>query len=274
MIDATDDPDQTKKLKVLFWQIYQFLEEVIFKQIQLQNKLVPFRENFVPKHIKQARECKSKLDIHLLPYIGKVMQQKSKAQEGNAVQAMHECESYNSYQTVSFYQFLKECKTEKPTTFGRQTRKVSETKRMVSENLERRIWKLNWSKIAMGTGTVLKTKIRAKMKSNKVKTKHQLLEQERKLEHKMKRTALENNDIRSQSKCLLNKSSFNWNPKIKDVSDGTSRIDNLQTPDRPTALIEGTSDHDRFVASPNIKIHSAVTRRWTLVHFPKSWFTI
>ena len=84
-----------------------------------------------------------------------------------------------------------------------------------------------------------------------METKHQLLEEERELESKVKRTALENDDARSQSTSARDKSPFNWTPKKRDGSDWASRIDNLLTPERSTA---------RFEVTPEVKRHSHFSR--------------
>ena len=74
---------------------------------------------------------------------------------------------------------------------------------------------------------------------------NQLPEEERELKRKLKRTALVNDDARSQSTSARDKSPFNWIPKKRDVSDWTSRIDNLLTPDRSTARFEITPEVNR-----------------------------
>ena len=77
------------------------------------------------------------------------------------------------------------------------------------------------------------------------KTKHQVLEEERELESKAKRTAIENDDVCSQSTRARDKSSFNWTPKKRDVSVWAIRIDNLLKPVLSTARIEATRDVNR-----------------------------
>ena len=62
----------------------------------------------------------------------------------------------------------------------------------------------------------------------------------------MKETALENDDVRSQSNDARDKSLFNWTPKKKDVSDWASRIINLLTPERSKAPVEVTPKVNRF----------------------------
>ena len=61
----------------------------------------------------------------------------------------------------------------------------------------------------------------------------------------MKRTALENDDARSQSTSARDKSPFNWTPKKRDVSDWASRIDKLRKPDRSTVRFEVTPEVNR-----------------------------
>ena len=78
------------------------------------------------------------------------------------------------------------------------------------------------------------------MQMKELETKHQLLEEERELERKVKRTALENDDARSQSTGARDKSPVNWTPKNRDGSDWASRIDSLITPERSTARFEVT----------------------------------
>ena len=84
-----------------------------------------------------------------------------------------------------------------------------------------------------------------------LETKHQLLEEERELEGNVKRTALENDDARSQSTSTRDKSPLNWTSKKRDFSDWASRIDNLLTPDRSTA---------RFEVTPEVKRQSHFSR--------------
>ena len=83
------------------------------------------------------------------------------------------------------------------------------------------------------------------MQMKELETKHQLLEEERELERKVKRTALENDDDRSQSTGARDTSPFNWTPKKRDVSDWVSRIDNFLTPERSRARFEVTPEVNR-----------------------------
>ena len=61
----------------------------------------------------------------------------------------------------------------------------------------------------------------------------------------MKRTALENDDARSQSTGARDKSPFNWTPRRRDVSDWASRIDPLLTPSSARARFDATPELNR-----------------------------
>ena len=56
-------------------------------------------------------------------------------------------------------------------------------------------------------------RLELEMQMKELKSKHHLLEEERELERKVKRTALENDDIRSHSTSARDKSPFNWTQK-------------------------------------------------------------
>ena len=89
-------------------------------------------------------------------------------------------------------------------------------------------------------------KLELEMQKKERETKHKLLEEEHELERKVKRTAIENEDARSQSTGARDKSPFNWTTKNRDVSDCASRIDNLLTPERSTARFEPTPEVNRY----------------------------
>ena len=92
-------------------------------------------------------------------------------------------------------------------------------------------------------------RLELEMQMKELETKHKLLEEERELERKVTRTALEKDDGRSQSTGARDKSPFNCTPKERDVSDWASRINNLLTPERSTARFEVTlevNSHSHF----------------------------
>ena len=94
-----EDSDRPNKLKVLYQQTDHLLEEEIPKQLQRQNKLVPYQANFVEEHLKEARKCKTTLYYHLLANISKGTQPAMNAEQSNTTQAVNDSESNNHYPT-------------------------------------------------------------------------------------------------------------------------------------------------------------------------------
>ena len=127
---------------------------------------------------------------------------------------------------------------------GQDTENVSET----SSAKQKREEKMKKTDIDFATKMRLeqarfeRRKLELEMQMKEPETKHQLLEEERELVRKVKRTALENDDARSQSTGAQDESPFNWTPKKRDVSDWASRIDNLLTPERSTGRFEVTPE--------------------------------
>ena len=76
----------------------------------------------------------------------------------------------------------------------------------------------------------------------------------------MKRPALENVDVRSQSTSARCKSAFNWTPKLRDVSDWAGRIDHLLTPYPSTTRFEATPEFNGIVTSHSIATHETVLK--------------
>ena len=230
-----EDSDRPNKLKVLYQQTLHFLEEEIPKQLQRRNKLVPYLANYIEEHLKEARKCKASLDYHWLAFISEGTQPEMNAEQSNATQAVNDSESNNNNPDAQTVQNV-------ATASGQETENFWET----SSAKQRRVERMQKFDIEF------KTKMRLEqarferrrpelvMQTKELETKHQLLEEERELERKVKRTALENDDARSQSTSARDKSPFNWTFKKRDFFDWASRIDNLLTPDRSTAHFEVT----------------------------------
>ena len=206
--------------------------------------LVLYHANFVEEHLKEARKCKASLDHHWLAYISKGTQPAMNAEQSNATQALTDSESNKNYpmdnpvaQTVQNW----------ATASGQDPENVSETflaKQRRDEMMKKfdivfktKMWleqaRFEWRRLVLD------------VQMRDLETKHQLLEEERELERKVKRTALENDDVRSQSTSARDKSPLNWTPKKRDVTDWASWIDNLLTPDRSTARSESTPEMNR-----------------------------
>ena len=236
-----EDSDRPNKLKVLYQQTVHLLEEEIPKQLQRRNKLVPYKANFVEEHLKEARKCKASLDYHWLSYISKGTQPEMKAEQNNATQAVNDSESHNNYPTDSP---VAQTVQNGATASGQETENVSETS-SAKQRREERMKKFDIefeTKMRLEQARFERRRLELEMP---LKTKHQLLEEERELERKVKRAALENDDARSQSTGARDQSPFNWTTKKRDLSDWASRIDNLLTPDRSTARFEVTPEVNR-----------------------------
>ena len=239
------DSDRPNKLKVLYQQTVHLLEEEIPKQMQRRNKLVPYQADFVEEHLKEARKCKASWDYHWLAHISKGTQPTMKAEQSNANQAVNDSESNNNYPTNNP---VAQTVQNGATACGQETENVSETS-SANQRREERMKKFDIefeTKMRLEQARFERRTLELKMQIKELETKHQLLEEERELERKVKRTALENDDARSQSTGGRVKSPFNWTPKKRDVSDWASRIDNLLTPERSTARFELTPEVNRY----------------------------
>ena len=204
-----EDSDRPNKLKVLYQQTVHLLEEEIPKQLQRRNKLVPYQANFVEEHLKEARKCKSSLDYHWLSYISKGTQPEMNAEQSNATQAVNDSES-NNYQTDNP---VAQTVENGATASGQETKNASEIS-SAKQRREERMKKFDIefeTKMRLEQARFEQRRLELEMQMKELETKHQLLEEERELERKVKRTALENDDARSQSTGARDKSPFNWN---------------------------------------------------------------
>ena len=120
------------------------------------------------------------------------------AEQSNTTQAVNDNDSNNNYpmdnpvaQTVQ----------NRATANGQDTENVSETS-SAKQRREERIKKFDIdfkTKIPLEQARFEWRRLELEMQLKELETKHQLLEEERELERKVKRTALENDDVRSQS---------------------------------------------------------------------------
>ena len=143
------------------------------------------------------------------------------------------------------------------TASGQESENLSETS-WAKQRREERMQKFDIeleTKMRLEQARFELRELKLELKMKELETKHQLVEEERELERKVKRTALENDDVRSQSTSARDKSSFNWTPKKREERclrlDWASRIDNLLTTDRSTA---------RFELAPEVNRHSHFSR--------------
>ena len=223
--------DRPSKLKVLYQQTVHLLEEEIPKQLQRRNKLEPYPTNFVEEHPKEARKCKASLDYHWLAYIGKGTQPQMNAEKSNTTPAVNDSGGKKNYPTNNP---VAQTVQKRATASRQDTENVSEIS-SAKQRREERMKKFNIkfeTKMLLEQARFERRKLELEMQMKELETKQHLLEEERELERKVKRTALENDDVRSQSISGRDKSHFIWTPKKRDVSDRASRIDNLLTLDR------------------------------------------
>ena len=209
--------------------------------MQRRNQLAPYPTNLLEEQLQQATECKANLDTHWLAYISKGTQPEMKPEQSNTSQAVNESESNNNYPTDnSATQTLQNGTVAN----DQNTENISETS-SAKQRREERMKKFNIkfeTQLRLELARFERRKLELEMQMKELETKHQLLDQERELERKMKRTALQNDDARSQS---TGKSPFNWTPRRRDVSDWASRIDPLLTPSSARARFDATPELNR-----------------------------
>ena len=191
------DSDRPNKLKVLYQQTVHLLEEEIPKQLQGRNQLAPYPTNFLEEQLQQARECKGNLDIHWFAYISKGTQPEMNTQQSNTSQAVNESESNKNYPTDNSATQMLQNGT---VANDQNTENISETS-SAKQRRKERMKKFDFefeTQLRLKQARFERRKLELEMQMKELETKHQLLEQERELERKLKRKALENNDGRSQ----------------------------------------------------------------------------
>ena len=105
-------------------------------------------------------------------------------------------------------------------TINQDTENVSETssvKRRVEERLKE--FEIDFErKLQIERAQFDRKRLELEMQMKELEMQHQLRQKERDLERQFQRTALEKDDLRSQSTKARDKSPFNWTPKGRDVS--------------------------------------------------------
>ena len=88
-------------------------------------------------------------------------------------------------------------------------------------------------------------RLELEMQMKELEMQHQLQQKERDLERQLQRTALEKDDLRSQSTKARDKSPFNWTPKGRDVSEWANSMNDTQTPIRPRARFDVSPERNK-----------------------------
>ena len=178
---------------------------------------MPHQANFVEEHLKEARKCKASLDYHWLAYMSKGTPPEMNAEQSNSTQAVNDSESNNNYpMDIPAAQTVQNVAT----ASGQKTENASETS-SAKQRSEERMKKFDIefeTKMRLEQARFERRRLELEMQMKELETKHQLPEEERQLERKVKRTALENDDGRSQSTGARDKSPFNWTPNEKEMS--------------------------------------------------------
>ena len=144
------------------------------------------------------------------------------AEQSNIFQAVNDSEGNNNYPTDNP---VAQTVQNGATANGQETENVSETS-SAKQRREERMKKLDIeleTKMRLEKARFERRKLELKMQLKELEHKHQLLEEERQLELKVKRTALENNDARSQSTGARDKSLFNWTQRREMSQTGPAR---------------------------------------------------
>ena len=97
------------------------------------------------------------------------------------------------------------------------------------------------------------------MQMKEIEKQHQLPQMKRDLERQLQRTALEKDDLRSQSTKARDKSPFNWTPKGRDVSEWENSMNDTRTPIRPRARFDVSPERNTRTLTwyPNTRERSA-----------------
>ena len=134
------------------------------------------------------------------------------------------------------------------TQINQGTEKVSETssvKRRVEERSKEFEFEFE-TKLQIEPAQFDRKRLELEMQMKELEMQHQLREKERELERHLQRVALEKEDLRSESTRSCDKSTFNWTPKGRDVSEWAKSMNDTRTPIRPIA---------RFDVSPEWNKH-------------------
>ena len=115
-------------------------------------------------------------------------------------------------------------------TINQDTENVSETS-SVKRRVEERMKEFEIErKLQIERAQFDRKRLELEMQMKKLEMQHQLWQKERDLERQLQRTALEKDDLRSQSTKVRDKSPFNWTPKGRDISEWANSMNDTQTP--------------------------------------------
>ena len=146
---------------------------------------MPYQANFFEEHLKEARKCKASLDYHWLAFISKGTQPEMNAEQSNATEAVNDSEINNNYPTDSP---VAQTVQNGATASGQETENVSETS-SAKQRREEKMRKFDIefkTKMRLDQARFQRRRLELEMQLKELETKHQLLEEERELERKVK----------------------------------------------------------------------------------------
>ena len=251
--------DRPSKLKTLYQQILQLDDSV---QKLVNKKAETLRDpNISLKRKLETEKFFQYLNAEWLPYIhgetNMSSQQSQSTLHANGEQPPannvhqieqkvgipefnqnHDSTSYATTNTVARIVQTISQDTENVSETSSVKRRVEERKKEFAIEFER--------KLQIERAQFDRKRMELEMQMKELEKQHQLRQKERDLERQLQRTALEKDDLRSQSTKASDKSPFNWTPKWRDVSEWANSMNDTQTPIRPRA---------RFNVSPERNKH-------------------
>ena len=138
------------------------------------------------------------------------------SEQSNATQANKDSESNNNYPMDNL---VAQTVQNGATASSHETENVSETS-LVKQRMKKFDIKFK-TRMRQEHERFKQKRLELEMQTKELETKHQLLEEERELERKVKRTALENDDLRFQSTSARDKSRLTGPKRIETPQTGT-----------------------------------------------------
>ena len=228
--------DRPSKLKTLYQQILQLDDSV---QKLVNKKAETLRDPDISlKRKLETEKYFQYLNAEWLPYIhgetNMSSQQSQSTLHANGEQPpannVHQIEQnvgipeFNQNRDSTSYATTNTV-TRTVQTINQDTENVSETssvKCWVKERMKE--FKIEFErKLQIERAQFDRKRLELEMQMKELEMQHQLRQKERDLERQFQRTALEKDDLRSQSTKARDKSPFNWTPKGRDVSRTTRK---------------------------------------------------
>ena len=256
--------DRPNKLKTLYQQILQLDESV---QKLVNKKAESLRDPDISlKRKLETKKYVQYLNAEWLPYIHGETNMSSQQSQSTLHANEEQPPAKNLYrieQNVGIPEFNQNLDntsyattnavTRIVQTIKQDTENVSETssvKRRVEERMKE--FEIDSErKLQIERAQFDQKRLELEMQMKELEMQHQLRQKERDLERQLQRTALEKDDLRSQSTKARDKSPFNWTPKRRDVSEWANSMNNTRTPIRPRARFDVSPERNKHRHYPS-----------------------